>query len=65
MVELEGVEQVALGFRDLGALLEGVGRVGEGAELDAVEFVAQCRPVCPVWLSAVRAGSRASQQSRM
>jgi hypothetical protein len=43
-VDVEGVEEVVLVFGDLGALLEGAGGAGEGAEGDLVEIVAEGGP---------------------
>src|SRR5205809_7870193 len=43
-VDLELGEDIALGLGDLGALAEGPGRSGEGADRDAVEFAAQPGP---------------------
>jgi hypothetical protein len=37
-------EDVGLGLADLGALAEGPGGAGEGADMDAVEVPAQFRP---------------------
>ena len=43
-VDVQGAEDVALVFGDLGALAEGSDGAGEGADVDAVEFAAQFRP---------------------
>src|SRR5271170_799341 len=43
-VDFQGVEDVALGLGDLGALPEGAGGAGEGPDVDAVELAAQVRP---------------------
>ena len=43
-VDVQGTEDVALVFGDLGALAEGSGGAGEGADVDAVELPAQFRP---------------------
>ena len=41
---MQGVEDVTLGFGELGALTECAGGAGEGPDVEAVEFAAQVRP---------------------
>ena len=43
-VDFQLAEDVALGLGDLGALPEGAGGAGEGADVDAAELAAQVRP---------------------
>jgi hypothetical protein len=61
-VDFQVVEDVVLGLGDLGALAEGAGRSGEGADVDAVEFAAQFGPGAAGGVfSAIRASRSASQ----
>jgi len=45
--DVQGGEEVAGGLGDLGALPEGAGRAGEGAEADALQLAAHGRPGLP------------------
>ena len=41
---MQGLEDVAVPFGELGALLKGAGGAGEGADVDLVELAAQLGP---------------------
>ena len=60
--DAEPGEDVLLGAGDLGALAEGAGGAGEGADGDAVELAAQLRPGVPGGVLGGAGQQEASQQ---